>query len=130
MKGLSSIVVIGDRVLVQPDDAEGRTKVGLFLPPGALEKEAAQSGRVVKVGPGTPVPDNSEFDDEPWKHHGHREARFIPMQARCGDYAIFLRKAAVEIKFEETRYLVVPQGALLVLIRKDEIPDTPPVSDC
>lgn len=43
------------------------------------------------------------------------------MQARVGDHAIFFRKAAVEITFEERKYLVVPQAALLVIVR-DEIP--------
>ena len=35
--------------------------------------------------------------------------------------AIFFRKAAVEIRFEGKRYLVVPQAAILVLVR-DELP--------
>ena len=39
------------------------------------------------------------------------------MQARIGDHAIFFRKAAVEITFEEKRYLVVPLAAILVLVR-------------
>ena len=41
------------------------------------------------------------------------------MQARVGDHAIFFRKAAVEVSFEGQRYLVVPQAAILVLIRDD-----------
>jgi len=36
-----------------------------------------------------------------------------------GDHAIFFRKAAVEITFENERYLVVPQAAILVLVRHD-----------
>ena len=48
-----------------------------------------------------------------------RETRFVPMQAKIGDYALFFRKAAVEITFEEKRYLVVPQAAILVLVRDD-----------
>ncbi len=135
--GLGKIIVVGDRVLVAPDDAEGRTKVGLLLPASAVEKEAVQSGRIVKAGPGTAVPDPTGDDDEPWRQTGPREARYIPMQAHVGDYAIFVRKAAVEIKYEEKRYLVVPQGAILVLIRDGEdggiasqVPDAmPPISD-
>ena len=48
-----------------------------------------------------------------------RETRFIPMQARTGDYALFFRKAAVEITFEGDRYLVVPQAAILALVREE-----------
>jgi co-chaperonin GroES (HSP10) len=43
------------------------------------------------------------------------------MQARVGDHAIFFRKASVEITFEEKKYLVVPQAAILALVR-EEIP--------
>jgi co-chaperonin GroES (HSP10) len=39
------------------------------------------------------------------------------MQARVGDYALFFRRAAVEITFEDDRYLVVPQTAILALVR-------------
>ena len=41
------------------------------------------------------------------------------MQARVGDYALFFRKAAVEITFENERYLVVPQAAILTLARDE-----------
>jgi hypothetical protein len=44
------------------------------------------------------------------------------MQARVGDFALFFRKAAVEITFEEKRYLVVPQAAILVLVRSEDLP--------
>ena len=39
-------------------------------------------------------------------------------EAQVGDYAIFFRKAAVEITFENDRYLVVPQAAILALSRE------------
>ena len=35
-----------------------------------------------------------------------------------GDYALFFRKASVEITFESKAYLVVPQAAILVLVRE------------
>ena len=34
-----------------------------------------------------------------------------------GDYAIFLKEAAVEIEFEEKKYLIVPHTAILALVR-------------
>jgi co-chaperonin GroES (HSP10) len=39
------------------------------------------------------------------------------VQARVGDYAIFFRRAAVEITFEGDKFLVVPQAAILALVR-------------
>ena len=41
------------------------------------------------------------------------------MQAKLGDYALFFRKAAVEITFEGERFLVVPQAAILALVRDE-----------
>jgi co-chaperonin GroES (HSP10) len=61
----------------------------------------------------------TELDQEPWKI-GAAEARYVPLQARIGDYAIFFRRAAVEITFEGDRYLVVPQAAILTLVREEE----------
>ena len=115
----TKLLVVGDRVLIEPDHGEERTEVGLYLPKWAVEKESVQGGHIVAVGPGTPLPDFKEVDDEPWRAT-RRESRHIPMQAREGDYAIFLRKAAVEIKVDGKNYLVVPQAAILVLMRDPE----------
>ena len=111
------LIVVGDRVLVQAEEGEERTNVGLYLPPSAVDSQAVQGGRIVATGPGLPMPDLAEPGDEPWRA-GARERRFLPMQARVGDYALFFRKAAVEITFESERFLVVPQTAILALVRE------------
>ncbi|MFV1988480.1 MAG: co-chaperone GroES [Gemmatimonadota bacterium] len=117
------LIVVGDRVLIEPAEGEDRSKVGLYLPPTAIDRQAVQGGTVVAVGPGTPVGPPAELGDEPWKI-GSTEARYMPMQAEHGDYALFFRKASVEITFEHTTYLVVPQGAILALVREElEGPD-------
>lgn len=120
------LLVVGDRVLVKPDMKEKRTEVGLVLPPGVVEKEDVRGGEVVAVGPGTPLPPPGD-EHEPWKD-GFREPRYLPMQVNLGDYALFFRKAAIEISFENENFLVVPHGAILVLLRRDggvpdELPD-------
>jgi co-chaperonin GroES (HSP10) len=115
------LIVVGDRVLVTPEEGdEQRTRVGLYLPATAVDTQAVQTGLIVATGPGDPLPDPSAFDNEPWKAE-ERTPRHRPLQAKVGDHAIFFRKAAVEITFEGQRYLVVPQAAILVLIR-DAIP--------
>jgi len=113
------LIVVGDRVLVKPEEGEERSKVGLYLPPTAVDNQAVQGGEIVATGPGLPMPDPSDSSDEPWRT-GPRETRFVPMQARKGDYALFFRKASVEITFENERYLVVPQSAILALMREEE----------
>ncbi len=114
-----SLIVVGDRVLIKPHEGEERTNVGLYLPPTAIDRQAVQSGRVVATGPGTPLAAPTELDDEPWKV-ASGEPRYLPVQAMVGDFALFFRKAAVEITFEDKRYLVVPQAAILVLARTGE----------
>jgi co-chaperonin GroES (HSP10) len=110
------LIVVGDRVLIQPEEGEDRTKVGLYLPATAVDNQAVQGGKVVATGPGTPISAPTELDEEPWKITGG-EARYMPVQARVGDYAIFFRRAAVEITFEGDKFLVVPQAAILALVR-------------
>jgi chaperonin GroES len=111
------LIVVGDRLLIVPEEGEERSRVGLYLPASAVDAQAVQSGTVVATGPGTPISAPTELGDEPWQV-GSGEARYLPVQARTGDFAIFFRRAAVEITFEGRRYLVVPQAAILVLIRE------------
>ena len=120
-RGKKQLLVVGDRVLVEPTKTETMTKVGLFLPPGVVEKEEVRAGTVVAMGPGTPLPPPSD-EQEPWKD-GYRTPRFLPMQVRVGDTALFFRKAAIEITFEDEPFLVVPYGAILVLVfRRSGVP--------
>ena len=111
------LIVVGDRVLIQPEEGEDRTKVGLYLPQTAMDNQAVQGGKVVATGPGNAMSSPTELSDEPWKI-GSQEPRYVPLQAQLGDYAIFFRRAAVEITFEGERFLVVPQAAILALSRE------------
>jgi hypothetical protein len=45
--------------------------------------------------------------------------KYIPLQARDGGYAIFLREQAINVEFEEQKYLIVPQSAVLMLVRHE-----------
>ncbi|MEJ2214994.1 MAG: co-chaperone GroES family protein [Gemmatimonadota bacterium] len=117
---MKHLVVVGDRVLIRPEEGEGRSKVGLYLPPTAVDNQAVQAGIVVATGPGTPISAPTDLDDEPWRISSG-EPRYLPVQAEVGDYSIFFRRAAVEITFEGDKYLVVPQAAILVLVRGDEM---------
>lgn len=112
------LIIVGDRLLVKPNEGEERTETGLVLPASAVQDQQVRQGRVIRVGPGIPVPDPGDID-EPWKKKNEDGARYVPLQAREGDTALFLKKASVEIKFEGERYLIVPNGAVLMLIRED-----------
>jgi chaperonin GroES len=114
---ISKFVVIGDRVLIKPKTVQERTSSGLFLPPGIQEKENIQYGYIVKAGPGYPIPVINETD-EPWKNKSD-DVRYVPLQAKEGDLAIFLQKSAYEIEFNKEKYLIVPHSAILLLIRDE-----------
>ncbi|HIN78399.1 MAG TPA: co-chaperone GroES [Gemmatimonadetes bacterium] len=49
------LIVVGDRVLIQPKEGEDRTKVGLYLPATAMDSQAVQGGTVVATGPGNAI---------------------------------------------------------------------------
>jgi len=112
------IIVVGDRVLLKLDEGQDKTKSGLYLPASVREKEKVAMGRVVKVGPGYPIPNPNYTEDEPWSTPKD-PMRYIPLQAKDGDYAIFLREQGVEVEFEEEKYLIVPQSAVLMLVRDE-----------
>jgi len=113
------LIVVGDRLLIEPDHNQDRTEFGLYLPPGVKEKEKVRGGYVVKVGPGYPMPDPNAAGSEPWSETRREEIKYIPLQAQIGDYAIFLNNSAIEIEYDGRQFLVVPQSAILVLMRDD-----------
>jgi co-chaperonin GroES (HSP10) len=117
---LSSLIVVGDRLLIKPIAHNSKTKSGLFLPPGYKEKEEVQSGYVIKTGPGYPIPMPSEDTSEPWKN-SEESIKYIPLQAKEGDLAIFLQKGAVEIMYENEKYFIVSQHSILLLERDDKL---------
>lgn len=118
MAKLEKLIIIGDRILIKPRNQSDKTDSGLFLPPGVLEKEKVQSGYVMKIGPGYPIP--SPTEDEPWKEP-QDTIKYIPLQAQPGDLAIFLQKGAYEVMYEGERYFIVPQNAILMLERDETL---------
>lgn len=116
---LKKIIVVGDRVLIKPKKQNEKTESGLYLPPGIQEKERIQSGYVMRTGPGYPIPLPAE-EDEPWKEH-EEKVKYIPLQAKEGDLAVFLQKGSFEVIFEGEKYFIVPQSSILMLEREEDL---------
>jgi co-chaperonin GroES (HSP10) len=116
-KDLDKLILIGDRILIKPKVPQSKTRSGLFLPPGVNENEKVQIGYVVKVGPGYPIPSVND-SDEPWKNVSD-EPRYVPLQPKEGDQAVYLQNSAIEIEFNREKYSVVPHSAILLLLRDD-----------
>ena len=115
---LKRLIVVGDRVLIKPKDPTERTNSGLYLPPTVQEKEQVQSGYVIKVGPGYPIP--VQTDDEPWKET-EEKVKYMPLQAQEGDVALYLQRNAIELQYEGEQYVIVPQASILMLERSEDL---------
>ena len=116
---LKKLIVVGDRVLIKPTKQSDKTSSGLYLPPGVQEKEKIQSGYMIKVGPGYPLPLPADEDDV-WKGK-EEQVKYLPLQAQEGDLAIFLQKGAIEVIYESEKYFIVPQASILMLEREEEL---------
>jgi chaperonin GroES len=114
---LKKLIVVGDHVLIKPTKQSEKTPSGLYLPPGVQEKEKIQSGYVIKVGPGYPLPLPADEDDM-WKGK-EDQVKYLPLQAQEGDLAIFLQKGAIEVMYEDEKYFIVPQASILMLEREE-----------
>jgi co-chaperonin GroES (HSP10) len=115
---LKKIIIIGDKVLIKPTKPEEKTKSGLLLPPGVYENEKVMKGYVMKVGPGYALP--LPIEEESWKGEDE-QVKYIPLQAKEGDLAIFLVSNAIEIKYEEEKYYIAPHAAILMLEREEDL---------
>lgn len=118
MIDINNVIVIGDRVLIKPEEDLEKTNSGLYLPPGVREKEKVMGGYILKVGPGIPIASQMD-EDEPWKEKGGE--KYIPLQAKPGDFALFLKSSSYEIELKKEKVYIVPQAALLLLMRDEEL---------
>jgi len=73
------------------------------------------------VGPGYPIPAIQEAD-EPWKDRAE-EVKYVPLQPKTGDLAVYLQNSGYEIEFNKERYVIVPHSAILLLIRDSSLFD-------
>ena len=84
-----------DRVIVKQQEAEEKTKSGIFLPDAAKEKPT--KGKVISVGPG-------RLDDK-------GKAMEIPV--RVGDTVYYGKYSPTEIEVEGTKYVILRESDLL-----------------
>ena len=114
---IDNFIMIGDKVLIKPKNPQSQTKSGLYLPP-TVQQEKIQSGYIIKVGPGFPLPSQKE-EHEVWEKKEDEAVHYLPLQAHEGDLAVYLQNAAYEIKFNDEKFLIVPHSAILMLLRDE-----------
>lgn len=118
-KDLAKIVMVGDKVLVKPKNPNIQTTSGLYLPPAAIEKESIQAGYVIKVGPGFPIPVLNE-EVESWKEN-QETVKYVPLQVKTGDLAVYLSKAGFEVEFKGEKYIILSHSAIVMIVRDEDL---------
>lgn len=118
-KEFDKFLMVGDKVLVKPTNPQMKTKSGLLLPPSVQEGEKLQTGYIIRIGPGYPLPSQTE-ESEAWKKKEEKNA-YLPLQAKEGDMAVFLQSSAYEVRINDEKYLILPHSAILMLVRDKEL---------
>ena len=91
----SKIQPLGDRVLIEPLEAEEKTASGIIIPDSAKEKQ--QKGKVIAVGKG-------RFDEN---------GKLLPLEVKVNDEVLFGRYSGTEIKIAGVDYLIVKEEDIL-----------------
>ncbi|GIH89469.1 MULTISPECIES: co-chaperone GroES [Planobispora] len=92
---------LGDRIVVQPLEAEQTTASGLVIPDTAKEKP--QEGKVLAVGPGN------------WDESGTKR---VPLDVNEGDVVLYSKYGGTEVKYGGEEYLVLSARDVLAIIEK------------
>jgi chaperonin GroES len=95
----SKIQPLGDRVVVEPLEAEEKTAGGILIPDTAKEKQ--QRGKVIAVGKG-------RINDE---------GKVTPLEVKVNDQVLFGRYSGSEIKIAGTEYLIIKEDDILGIIK-------------
>jgi len=94
----SSLVPLGDRVVVEREESEQKTAGGILLPDSAKDKPAR--GVVVSVGEG-------KLTDK-----GHRQ----PLQVKPGDRVVFTSYAGEPFKVGDSELLLMREDDILAVL--------------
>lgn len=116
-KDLAKIIMVGDKVLIKPKNPNTQTTSGLYLPLTVIDKENIQAGYVIKVGPGFPIPTVND-EVESWKEN-QEAIKYIPLQVKAGDLAVYLAKSGFEVEFKGEKYIILSHAAIVMIVRDE-----------
>jgi chaperonin GroES len=88
---------LGDRVLVEPLEAEEKSAGGIFLPEAA--QEAPREGKVIAVGDGRVL------------ENGQR----VELGVKVGDVVVYTKYGGSEVRVGDKEYLIIDEGSLLAV---------------
>jgi len=88
-----------DRVIVEPELSEEKTKYGVVLP-DSVEKEKPQQGKVIAVGRGKEV-----------------DGKFIHPEVRVGDKVLYKKYGGDEIEIDNKKVMILEAEDILAIIK-------------
>jgi chaperonin GroES len=95
---MAKIQPLGDRVLIQPLEAEEKTKGGIILPDTAKEKQ--QEGKVIAAGKGRV-----------------EDGKTIALEVKVGDKVLYGKYSGTEIKVDGEEMLIVKEEDILAIVK-------------
>ena len=95
----TKIQPLGDRVLVEPLEAEEKTAGGIVIPDSAKEKQ--QKGKVIAVGKGRVGDDG----------------KVTALEVKPNDQVLYGRYSGTEIKIGGCDYLIVKEEDILAILK-------------
>ena len=97
-----SLVPLGDRVLVLPDEKNGEKKLasGIIIPE-TVGKDKLMQGEVIAVGPG----------------RKNDEGKMIPVSVKTGDRVFFKKPWDEPIKINEVEHYVLSESEILGIVK-------------
>jgi len=90
---------LGDRVIIKPISEDITTKSGIVLPE-TVEKEKAEKGEVIAVGPGRLL-DNGNL---------------ATLSVKVGDKVMFKKYSPDEIKVDDQDLLIISESDILAIL--------------
>lgn len=95
---MSEIRPMYNKVIVKRDEAENKSKGGIYIPD--VGKEPPTRGVVVAAGPGIRRDDGS----------------YAEIHVKAGDKILFSKYGGVEVKFDEVEHLIINSDDILAVI--------------
>lgn len=90
---------LGDKVIVQREEAASQTDAGIYLPDSAKDKP--KQGTIVALGNGNLNKETGEY---------------IPFTVKKGNTVIFSSYAGTEIKINDEDYLIMTEDDILAIV--------------
>ena len=96
-----SLVPLGDRIMVLPEEKEGEKKLasGIIIPE-TVDKEKPAKGEVIAVGLGK-----------------YEDGKRVPLQVKVGDTVLFSKYGYDEVKIGGVEYYILSESNILGIVK-------------